>query len=66
VPKLCDKLADEAQDLVQKARAIKIPKSHPGKWEVEYRYEFGDRFCGFGFVEATSARIREGRLECHT
>ena len=55
-PRLYGKLADEAQDLARKARAIKIPKSNPGKWEVEYRYEFGDRFCGFGFVEASSAQ----------
>jgi uncharacterized protein (DUF3820 family) len=52
VPKLYGKLGNEAQDLAQKARAIKIPKSV----EVEYRYEMDRRFCGFAFVEANSAR----------
>jgi hypothetical protein len=54
LPKLYGNLASEAQDLARKARAIKIPKSDQGVWRVEYRYEFGDRFCGFGFVEASS------------
>jgi hypothetical protein len=52
LPKLYGKLADEAQTLARKARAIRVPKSDKGKLEVEYRYELGGRFCGFSFVEA--------------
>jgi hypothetical protein len=47
LPKLYGKLADEAKSLAQKARAIKIPKSNRGKWEVEYQYDCDQRFCGF-------------------
>ncbi len=54
LPKLYGKLADEAQELAQKARAIKIPKSDKDKLEVEYQYEFDHRFCGFSFVKADS------------
>jgi hypothetical protein len=56
VPKLYGRIADEAQDLAQRARAIKIPNQSRNNLEVEYRYEMGNRFCGFGFVEANSAR----------
>ena len=46
------RLAAESEELVQKATAIKIPKPDPRRWQVEYRYEDNDRFCGFAFVEA--------------
>jgi hypothetical protein len=58
LPKLYGRLGAEARDLARKARAIKIPKEHRRKCEVEYRYEFdsgselGRRFCGFAFVKA--------------
>jgi hypothetical protein len=58
LPKLYGKLGTEARDLARKACAIKIPKGHRRKLEVEYRYEFdngselGRRFCGFAFVKA--------------
>jgi hypothetical protein len=54
LPKFYGRIAEEAQDLARKARAIKIPKSHRKDFEVEYRYERGDRFRGFAFVEADS------------
>jgi hypothetical protein len=56
VPKLYGKLADEGEELARKARAIKIPNPRRKHLEVEYAYEDGNRFCGFGFVEASSAR----------
>jgi len=31
-PKFYGRLAEEAQDLARKARAIKIPKAHRKKW----------------------------------
>ena len=54
VPNLYGRLAHEAQDLARKARAIKIPKKQGKKSAVEYRYEFGNRFSGFAFVEPDS------------
>jgi hypothetical protein len=54
----CDKgvfkgrLANEAAELVQKARAIKIPKRRPENWQVEYSYDDTGAFCGFRFVGA--------------
>jgi hypothetical protein len=56
VPKLYGKLADEGEELARKARAINIPIPRRKHLEVEYRYEEGNRFCGFGFVEANSAQ----------
>lgn len=56
LPKLYGKIAEEAQDLAWKARAIKIPSPDRRKLEVEYRYERGDRFRGFSFVSAGSAQ----------
>jgi len=56
LPKLYGKIAKEAQDLARRARAIKIPRPNRKNAEVEYRYEHGSRFCGFGFVEASTAR----------
>ena len=47
-------LAAEAEDLVEKATAIKIPKSNPKRWRVEYRYEDKGKFLGFEFVKAKS------------
>jgi hypothetical protein len=54
LPKLYGKLADEAQELARKVRAIKVPRSGKGKLEVEYQYEVDHRFCGFSLVEADS------------
>ena len=47
LPKLYGKLAEEAEELARKARAIKIPNPHRKNLEVEYQYEMGHRFCGF-------------------
>jgi hypothetical protein len=55
-PKLYGRIREEAQDLTQKARGIKIPRESGKNLEVEYWYEFGDRFCGFGIVKASDAR----------
>jgi hypothetical protein len=46
------RLANEAEALVQKARAIKIPKPHPERWQAEYTYGDTGGFCGFRFVKA--------------
>jgi hypothetical protein len=45
-------LANEAAELMQKARAVKIPKPDPENWQVEYSYEDTGAFCGFRFIEA--------------
>ena len=54
LPKLYGKLAEEAEELDRKARAIKIPKGKGNKILVEYQYDIDDRFCGFELVEASS------------
>jgi hypothetical protein len=54
LPKLYGKLAKEGQELARKAQAIKIPKGHRRKLEVEYRFDVDNRFCGFAFVKAES------------
>jgi hypothetical protein len=48
------RFAAEAEDLVEKATAIKIPKSNPDRWRVEYRYEDRGSFLGFEFVRRNS------------
>jgi hypothetical protein len=39
LPNLYGKIAEEAQDLARKARAIRIPSPNQKKLEVEYRYD---------------------------
>ena len=46
------RLANEAAKVVQRARAIKIPKPDPEDWQVEYSYNDTGGFCGFQFVKA--------------
>ena len=64
LPNLYGRIGREARDLARKLRAIKIPKRHRRKFEVEYRYEFdsgsvlGRRFCGFAFVKAETWQSR--------
>ena len=58
LPKLYGRLGAEARSLAQKARAIKIPKSNRGQWEVEYQYDCDQRFLRFTFVKADAWRSR--------
>jgi hypothetical protein len=58
LPKLYGRLGEEGQNLARKARAIKIPKSRPRKWTVEYRYDCDQGFCRFAFVKADRAYLR--------
>jgi hypothetical protein len=46
------RFASEAAKVEQRARAIKIPKRNPKRWQVEYSYEDTGGFCGFQFVKA--------------
>jgi hypothetical protein len=65
LPKLYGRLGAEAKNLARKARGIKIPKSRPGKWAVEYRYDCDQKFCGFAFVKAETWHSRWTiRLPC--
>jgi hypothetical protein len=58
LPKLYGQLGTEARDLARKARAIKIPKAHRRKFEVEYQFDVDDRFCGFAFVKTATWHSR--------
>src|SRR6266436_688086 len=41
------RLNDQAAKLVERARAIKIPKRNPKRWQVEYSYDDTGGFSGF-------------------
>jgi hypothetical protein len=58
LPKLYGKLGRETCDLARKASAIKIPKRHRQKLEVEYQFDVDNRFCGFAFVKAETWHSR--------
>jgi hypothetical protein len=64
LPNLYGRLGEEAQNLARKARAIKIPKSRPRNWTIEYRYDCDQGFCGLALVRADRA-IRDGRQDFH-
>jgi hypothetical protein len=49
------RLGFEADALERRATNIRIPKRHPKKWEIEYRWDRDGRFLGFDFVEAKSS-----------
>ena len=54
LPGLYGRLKIEADDLARKASRISIPRRNPRKWRVEFRFEHGHRFCGFGIIRADS------------
>ena len=58
LPKLYGRLGAEARDLARKVSAIKIPKWHRQKLEIEYHFDVDNRFCGFAFVKAESWHSR--------
>ena len=58
LPKLYDKLAEEAQELARRARAIKTPRRGRRRLEVEYEFDMDRRFNGFEFVDADNPPSR--------
>jgi hypothetical protein len=60
LPKLYGKLAEEAQELARRARAIKPPRRGRRRLEVEYEFDRDRQFNGFEFVDANSAPSRWG------
>ena len=58
LPKLYGKLAEEAQELSRRARAIKIPRRGRRRLEVAYEFDRDRKFCGFEFVDADSPPSR--------
>src|SRR5580700_6226724 len=56
LPRFYGRLADQAQEIARKARAIKVPALNGKPRAVEYWYEEGPRFVGFGFVDANCPR----------
>ena len=51
------RLSIEAEDLASKATRIKIPKSDPENWQVEYRHEDDGRFIEIAIVEAEEPSV---------
>jgi hypothetical protein len=47
-------LAVEMEDLLRKARRIKIPKAKRKKWCVEYRHDCDGKLCGASLVRIDS------------
>jgi hypothetical protein len=45
-------IPEAGSELVQRARAIKIRKRRPKRWQVEYAYDDTGGFSGFRFVKA--------------
>jgi hypothetical protein len=45
------RLADEAEELMQRATAIKIRRPDRGRWCTEYQFEKNGRFHGFEIVD---------------
>jgi hypothetical protein len=58
LPKLYGTLAEEAQELARRARAIKTPRRSRRRLEVEYEFDRDRRFYGFEFVDADSPPSR--------
>jgi hypothetical protein len=58
LPKLYGKLAEEAQELARKARAIKPPRRGRRRLAVEYEFDRDRQFNGFEFVDADSPPSR--------
>ncbi len=49
------RLGEEADDIASKACRVKIPKSDPENWRIEYRISFYDNFSGFSVIDEKSA-----------
>ncbi len=45
----------EAEEVAYRARNIKIPKSDPENWRIEYRFTHDDLFSGFSIIDNKSA-----------
>ena len=58
LPNLYGTLAEEAQELARRARAIKTPRRSRRRLEVEYEFDRDRRFYGFEFVDADSPPSR--------
>jgi hypothetical protein len=56
------RLGKEAADIAEKARRIKIPKTHPKKWKVQYIFAHDGSFERFYIVRADN----EGELRYGT
>jgi hypothetical protein len=58
LPKLYGKLAEEAQELARRARAIRPPRRGRKRLEVAYEFDLDQRFNGLEFVNADSPPSR--------
>jgi len=58
LPNLYGTLAEEAQELARRARAIQIPRRGRRRLEVAYEFDRDRQFNGFEFVDADSPPSR--------
>ncbi len=46
---------EEAAEIGRKPCSIKIPKSDPENWRIEYQFTYDDKFAGFSIIDEKSA-----------
>jgi len=49
------RLDEEAAEIGRKSCSIKIPKSDPQNWRIEYQFTYDDKFAGFSIIDEKSA-----------
>jgi len=49
------RLDEEAAEIAAKSCCIKIPKSDPENWRIEYQFTYDDKFAGFSIIDEKSA-----------
>ena len=50
-----ERLDEEAAEIGRKSCSIKIPKSDPENWRIEYQFTYDDKFAGFSIIDEKSA-----------
>jgi len=54
------RLDEEAAEIGRKSCSIKIPKSDPENWRIEYQFTYDDKFAGFSIIDEKSAESAPG------
>ena len=50
------RLDEEAAEAGRKSCSIKIPKSDPENWRIEYQFTYDDKFAGFSIIDENPQR----------
>jgi len=57
---------EEAAEIGRKSCSIKIPKSDPENWRIEYQFTYDDKFAGFSIIDEKSAESAPGNSKIST